>query len=160
MDQEDAVDYLGIIRYGEDLLTEVMQRVTDVLYTGKQVGIPVDRTQLQMTTKRILVPLEEQLKMLPALLKRLAVMDEIIVNLLNSYETPNSPEELIPLRSDPVGALPASFDEEMIAKVPAEQWAEYLDLREKILKRDAYLKTIIDTERAILQEVNCVTHPF
>ena len=68
-------------------------------------------------------------------------------------------QELIPLRRDLVGTLPATFEEEMQDKVTPELWAEYLDLKEKISKRDTYLKTIIDTERAVLQEINCIINP-
>jgi hypothetical protein len=183
MDVREPINYMALMRYGEDLLTEILQKLQEVILVSRQVsGVPLDRTQLQNMSRRLQIPLEEHLKVLPVLFKRMKIIERLLNDLIDSLGAQPAVEvwsvttflrflqsnnqslpvfqELIPLRVDPVGALPATFEEEMRAKVQPELWREYLDLKEKLCRRDTYIKTIIDTERAILLEINCITQPW
>ena len=92
MDIQDTTDYLALIRQGEDLLVEIQQRIQEILYTSKQLTVPLDRNQMGILGTKIIKPLDDSLKSLGMMFKRVRLIEGIVIDMIQADGPQPTPE--------------------------------------------------------------------
>ncbi|XP_055332705.1 uncharacterized protein LOC129584532 [Paramacrobiotus metropolitanus] len=149
------VNVLEVITSGEEWLSSIMKGISEIFGTGRITAFPVDKAQLATLTARM-NPVPEWLKGISESFRRLRILEEV----LNTLIPENVPiEELVCIRGNEEEDTPQNIEDMFKSKVDSDLWKEYEELRDELLKQDAYIKRIIDAERMFLQEVNCILYP-
>lgn len=73
-------DVLSLIHYAEDLLSTLLDRIAETITQVRGTSIPIDRNQQR---RHAAVGLDEYLKLLPQLFKRLRIIEDVLKELLS-----------------------------------------------------------------------------
>ena len=80
---KSKADVLSLIHYAEDLMSSLLDRIAETVTQARNAVIPIDRNQLETQRRRhASFGLDEYLKMLPQLFKRLRIIELVLKELL------------------------------------------------------------------------------
>ena len=80
---KSKADVLSLIHYAEDLMSSLLDRIAETVTQARNAVIPIDRNQLENQRRRhASFGLDEYLKMLPQLFKRLRIIELVLKELL------------------------------------------------------------------------------
>ncbi|CAB3368724.1 Hypothetical predicted protein [Cloeon dipterum] len=147
--QPKDVNTAMLCRLGQETVHDILSRTQDVFSSLKSVSLPNGTLQGQTATNEKKVKVQEQLKALKVLFKRLRLIYEKCNENCQGMEYTHI-ESLIPLKDE----WDMKSEEKKTSELYKQSCEEQNEVMEQVALKNKQLKEVIDSMRKIIWEIN------